>query len=565
MITRVMKSRARIAITVAITTWLFVAAAHAQGPRRYGKSAPKARTGPRQVRTVQHQMPTLPMVETPVSGFEASTGMASQEFIPSMPSYESPAVQAPATNPVFDAYNGVPVDGVVDSGQIVDGQFMDGQIIDGETFIEPQPLTNFEQASTQQAPIYSTGTWFMNGDWYGQADIVWLSRNLAEEVALVNDVTLVNSLGVGAVYRLDEIMDYDYAPGTRLSIGRMLGRDAANRDHRIEFTYFGGFGWESAASVVSRDGNGLNTLLNSLNDSDDVTETLFGSDVQRFNLSSDLNSFELNYRVSTRPSRDYMAMQPDGRWVRHGAGTQMRSLLGGVRYISMGEEIAIRATAEGPESATQTTRIFDSSVTTEPGSIVDDLVRGLYTVNTDNDMMGFQFGGELMEQYDEWGWGLRGKIGGLLNFAGRQSLIDGLQRDTETVSTMEPAFDDDGNELFIDALGGFVIDNPTTVVDETAGLTRATDQVVTTTQVPRIERLGDARDAEKVTFLAEIGAFGTYQIRPNFHFKAAYDFILLAGVGSAPKNLNLINGFPKFNVGSSAFFHGGSFGFVTTW
>jgi len=129
---------------------------------------------------------------------------------------------------------------------------------------------------------------------------------------------------------------------------------------------------------------------------------------------------------------------------------------------------------------------------------------------------------------------------------------------------MVPAVDVNGNAVFEVAPGMFLSEDPDNP-GLTAGSPQAMNPVVTVTEEEVNVQASGTNSTENVTFLAEIGLFGTYQIRPNFHFRAAYDFILLAGVGTAGDNASLRNGFGAFNVGSSAFFHGGSFGFETSW
>ena len=136
---------------------------------------------------------------------------------------------------------------------------------------------------------------------------------------------------------------------------------------------------------------------------------------------------------------------------------------------------------------------------------------GVYTVLTHNDMFGFQLGFESEEKYDEWSWGIRAKTGAYINYADRISRI----------------------------------------VSFTSGVADGEQDLTV--------------DDESMPFLADTGVFGAYQLRPNLHFRAAYNFMLLTAVGRAPENMVLDSGFPKYNLGGTVFMHGGSLGFEATW
>ena len=60
--------------------------------------------------------------------------------------------------------------------------------------------------------------------------------------------------------------DFTYEAGTRLTIGKILGRDVANRDHGIEFTFLGLFDYSGRAALVPANvesGLGIISLLGS--------------------------------------------------------------------------------------------------------------------------------------------------------------------------------------------------------------------------------------------------------------------------------------------------------------
>lgn len=502
-----------------------------------------------------------PVVELPSASFEGSAVVppASEVVVPAIegvvPSYEVPLTESQG-NVVYPEYPN-----------------------EGEVIIEEAPFQQqYQPTADAPAPIYSTGTWFRNGDFYFEADMVWLNRETPEPSAFARTGALTTNQFGQQVFddtTLDDVLSLNYASGTRLTLGRFLGRDAANRDYSLDFTYLGGFNWDESASLISREGGGLSTRLTTAGGTlaaDNVVQGFIGSDRQDIQYESDLNSFELNYRIRTRPGRDQLAMQPDGRWVRHGVGSQMRSLLAGVRYVSLQDGQTITATESFFVDRSIRTRSIDQTdEDAVDGPEIADAVRGNYNVETNNRMFGLQVGGELTEKYDEWTWGLRGKVGGLINFANRNNLVNSRLREatfTDVETNEVPALNAAGDPVFIIGTNA-VTGEPllgTAAFDANGNPNdRATDTVTTSRRLPVNVQASGGDSTEQMTFLAEVGLFGTYQIRPNFHFRAAYDFMLLAGVGIAGDNASLQNGFGAFNSSGSAFLHGGSFGFETSW
>jgi hypothetical protein len=208
------------------------------------------------------------------------------------------------------------------------------------------------------------------------------------------------------------------------------------------------------------------------------------ADVQDYLYESDLNSFELNFRRQGRPARDVLALQPSGRWVRYDNASKIYSFFGGLRFMSANDGVTYTSQAANP------------------------FTRGVYIVQTHNDMVGLQLGMEVVEKYTTWNWGFRGKIGGLTNFADRFS-------DITTIN----------------------------------GIANRSQNI----------------EDENLVFLAEGGLFVAYQVRPNLSLRASYDALYLTGIAQAPRNLSLQPAFPKFNVNGDAIYQGGSVGFEMVW
>lgn len=341
----------------------------------------------------------------------------------------------------------------------------------------------------EPAPTFSSGHWFFTGQWYVQAEAVTLLKTKLKERPLAFDSSVAGTPLV-LTTRTDAPT---YDSGGRLTIGHILGRDAYNRDHMLEYTFFGLFEWESQARVVRTFDDdptlGIETLLGP--NAEDVA-ALHGNTAQRYIKRSSLDSYAFNYRIRTRSTRDRMVLQHDGHWIHHSTPSRLWSYYAGAARVAIDEEFDLLGV--GPEQSV-----------------------GRYFVNTNNDLMGLQFGGEYLEQHTFWQWGLRGRVGGLANFAERRVLYD---------ATVDP----------IGAVG------PTTT------------------------RRGDFRTKDNMAFLIEGGLFAAWQMSPNTTIRAGYDFMYITGLAQATGNLGLpVGNFPPMQVDGDVIYHGGSVGISVVW
>jgi hypothetical protein len=388
-----------------------------------------------------------------------------------------------------------------------------------------------DEVMERGAEVHSTNNWFRGGRWYSQQEFVLLLRTDLPPVHAAIDNTrenaasaIANGADSGNIFIDGSLStkdaDFTFEPGARLSIGRTLGRDVANRDHAIEVTFFGLFDYDGRATmsasvpgrVVQVGGNpanvipvGVDSLLGT-NEAFFDRANVFGfvginrvpgferAAEQTIDYQANLNSVELNYRIGGRPSRDRLVMQPDGRWARHATPSNVKAVFLGLRYLrqnEMFEYTSIGGLQEGE--------------------------RGLYQVTTDNDMMGLQLGGEITEKRTDWVIGLRGKLGGLLNVADRHSFVEGVgdvDRDFGPVESYS-----------------------------------------------RSQTVSD----EYLAFLGEAGIYFAYYLRPNTSVRVGYDAMYINGVATATNNLGLMPEFPKFEVTGDSLYHGMNFGFEMTW
>jgi len=341
------------------------------------------------------------------------------------------------------------------------------------------------------APVYGSGTWFWNGCWYTQLDFAMMLWTNIPDRRVATDTTTIlfngQSQTVGTGARLSTQSPAPrYKPGSRLTVGHMLGIDDTNRIHAVEFTFFGLFDYDATAAIARSD-EGLETLLGQSGTISDDVPGFDDAETQAVELSGDLDSLELNYLVRSRPAADRLAMHPSGDWVRYATPSKIKSMLIGVRYVSWDEAFAYESRGADPT-----------------------MDRGRYDMQVGNELIGLHVGGSLLDKYDLWSWGLRGRLGGLVNFADRRSRVD--------------------------------------LVSDGAASARS-----------------ESSSDESLAFLAEAGLFGAYQLRPRLALRASYDVLYLSGVATAADNLGLGPVFRPLDLEGGTLLHGASIGLEKIW
>ncbi len=340
----------------------------------------------------QHEMggPAIgPTVDLPSPRSEASVLPSMDDVVP--PSLQPRPAMGGGVAPAYESYSAAPY-----SEPMMDGQMMDiGTPLEGFAQAGLEPICYSDDGP---APIYSTGSWWWRGNWYTQMDVVVLDRSEPRNSLIAVDPN-INGLN----FTNTSLAKLNYEPGARLTLGKFLGRDASSRDYMIEFSFLGLFDWNAGRVVNSNAALGMGTINQTLFfGSNDLFVPFNNADRQTYEYSSNLNDFQLNYRLQTRPGKDVMALQPNGMWVQHAQAGQVRSLLMGLRASGIDE--TVNYTSSG----------------------LAGVERGQYIVRTNNDMFGVHFGGELIEVHDEFSIGLRGKVGSLVNFIDRRSSLDAI-------------------------------------------------------------------------------------------------------------------------------------------
>lgn len=335
--------------------------------------------------------------------------------------------------------------------------------------------------------------------WYWEQDVRVSSRARARKTSITTD-------HLGQLLLGTRSMSFDIAAGYYTTVGHYLGRDTDNRDHFVEFTYWGMNTW-----LARRQVNATATLTDSFSFPDPVTYgnlfTPFDASIGGFNRAdehyisyrSDIHNFELNARIRPRGRGDRMVLYPNGRWHRERQNGQFMSFLFGLRGASVDEVFGLFGRG---------TILY--------GAVSND-VSGDYVIRSHNDMFGVQVGADLMFQSRLLSWGVRCKAAPMINYC------------------------DQSSRVVTNAAAG----DPYVAVD-----------------------VDESRVAEKhdLALLGEVGVSASYKIRPHMVLHLAYDFIWITGVAMAPEQLDFgTTPTLRLNDNGHLFYHGLSAGLECTW
>jgi hypothetical protein len=308
-----------------------------------------------------------------------------------------------------------------------------------------------------------------------------------------------------------------------MKIGHYFARDTLDRDHFVEFEFWGLNNWRDEANANGQRISATNTAGNTetfgslfsgyatatvLNATNGAVWILNGvvvpgfdrADQQTTYYSSTTNNFEINGRISQRNREDRLVMQPNGRWRRECQPGQYMTYLYGLRFLQLDETFRFHS-----QGITETR---------DPSGILIDTVSntGDYDIVTHNNLLGLQIGADLMFRQCRWSWGVRTKLGGFVNFADEVSNIN-------AGTALSPEFS---------------------------------------------RRL--AASKHEASFIGELGFQTTYKFRPNLMGRASYDFMWVSGLALAPEQLQF-NTTPnnRLNNNGLALFQGLSLGLEWLW
>lgn len=157
------------------------------------------------------------------------------------------------------------------------------------------------------------------------------------------------------------------------------------------------------------------------------------------------------------------------------------------------------------------------SLSSSRADATQDQFSGRYHVDAGNWLLGLNIGGELISQNEFYYWGLRGRAAPALTFASTAQQAAGINTLLPPTSQQTVAFTDEAT------------------------------------------RTGPG-------FLGDLTLMAGWNITPNFALQVGYDFLWVAGMATATRQLNLDNrDVNAIDVGGQTFYNGVSFGFYGSW
>lgn len=335
--------------------------------------------------------------------------------------------------------------------------------------------------------------------WYWENNVRVMNRSRVRGTLLAVDAF------VPSTRMTTRNITFDIAAGYDTTIGHYLGRDSDNRDHFVEFTFWGLNSWFQSHSVTAsrRYDDVVNgAQYGSLVSPFPVTVAGFnGADMQSIVYSSDVNNFELNARISPRGRPDRMVLKPNGQWQRECQPGQFWSYLFGLRALSLDEVFGWSS----------------SGTVTDLGTLVSTPVTGDYDINTHNDMVGIQIGTEVMFRKCRYEWGARAKAAPMVNFS------DQISRVTTTGAAGDPLATGDLNTVRFAKNDG-------------------------------------------LAFIGEVSLLGTWRVSDVLIAHAGYHFAWITGLARAGEQINYQTNPPaRLNTNGHVFDSGLTLGVEAVW
>ena len=330
-----------------------------------------------------------------------------------------------------------------------------------------------------------------------------------------------------------KMIKFDVAAGYDVTLGHYLGRDCKNRDHFIEFNYYGLNDWVERRDIranqrteqvqqKSSTGNlqqiittyGLlysyapsevvlntdqGTLLSTFVPSTGFAEAITGfnrAEQHWISYESRWDNFEMNLRVKPRRrAKDRLVLYPNGRWRRECQVGWRPEYIVGLRGFSFDEWFYFA----GRNRTTGTA--------------------GDYRIRTHNDAFGFQIGMDLKYRYRKMDWGFKTKVAPVLNFAEQVSQLSATGAENDTFANAE------------------------NIAFRTWSATK-----------------------DKAACVLELGVGVDYHIYPNMKLYAGYDMMWAFGLALAPEQISWNpNTAPWISAGGKTFFQSLNLGVELVW
>ena len=323
------------------------------------------------------------------------------------------------------------------------------------SLLDDHSLLEGDSYDDEFAPLLSSGTWFRRGFWYTRQEVVLLQMDNYKNKTIAVDFSNIGVSQIAQIFAISRTVG-GLAANAKLTLGRFLYRDANNRDHTAEFTFMGPGKWGADGVVRSISDDALFSALIPF------VPGFTQIDVMSFDYESRLSNLEWNYRMRRRLQRDVLMLDANGRWNREMQPEMLYGYLFGLRWMSIDELFNIETEATGRDAG------------------------GIARVRSQNDLIGFQFGGEAIYQHKRWSLEFDGKAGPYVNFAGRNISVH-----SRDVAATPDTFDVDNNRADRDVIG----------------------------------------------FIGEIGLHATYFARPNLSFRVGYEALWVNSLTLALREL----------------------------
>jgi hypothetical protein len=365
-------------------------------------------------------------------------------------------------------------------------------------------------------------------DWYVEQDMRVLLRSRASYTGLGFEFSSEAS-GTASVVGRAVFSTENTAPNISgvwgMKVGHYFARDTKNRDHYVEFDFWGLNNWRDEASFdggrmsvfndsgqkIAEHGNlysgyavkkvldNTNLYVPILNGT--IMPGFDRADQQSSSYRSSTNNFEINGRFTPRGRDDRVVLHPDGRWRRECQPGMFVTYVYGMRFFQLNETFNFRSRGR--------TDVFDP----DTGQLIDSTeYAGQYDVMTHNNLLGLQGGLDITFRHCRWDWGFTGRVGPYVNFSDQVSYV-------------------------------------TSGVEFSPGLNR---------------RLAGSKHGSSV--VAEAGIQASYKFRPNLIGRFSYDFMWVSGVALAPDQIQFVPE-PVNEIASNGylFLHGAKLGLEWMW